>query len=551
MTLLQRVFAGFLALSCLAAVPASAAERTLIILDGSGSMWGQIGGKPKLEIAREALRTVLADLPADREVGFMAYGHREKGKCDDIELIVPPAAGTAEAIGKAADAMKFVGKTPLTAAVRQAADDMKYTEDKATVVLITDGLETCEADPCALAGELEQKGVDFTAHVVGFGLTAEEGKQVACLADKTGGRYIQADDAAQLKEALAETVVAAPAPPPAPEPDPAPQPAEEFNLQPTVKLSADGPLLDDGAGNVWVVYRPGQDGERGEYVMTDYNRWKGKLEPGDYVLVAEYGQAKAEQPITIRAGEVARPEFVLDAGTIMVRPLAVAGQEPDASAAVRFEYPGGDTTEYGEAKVVVPAGDQTVKVTIGAGMATESFALAAGATVRKDIVVGVGHVVVNAFYVEGMKVEDGALFFRIVKAKKAIDGSQEQVSYEYGPDKDHDLPPGDYVALAEMDQAHGEAQFKVASGDNLNVSVVLQAGVLSIAAPGATRIAVLGAAKDIQGNRKEFGVAYSDKHQTTLPAGDYVVQAEYGEAAAPKEATAKVTAGERTEISIP
>ena len=52
-------------------------------------------------------------------------------------------------------------------------------------------------------------GVDFTANVVGFGLTAEEGKQVACLADNTGGKYIQADDAKGLEEALVETVVRA------------------------------------------------------------------------------------------------------------------------------------------------------------------------------------------------------------------------------------------------------------------------------------------------------------------------------------------------------
>ncbi len=186
--------------------PALAADRTIIILDASGSMWGQIDGKPKLEIARQSLRTVLQSLPADREVGFMAYGHREKGSCEDIELIVPPAAGTAGAITAAADSMKFLGKTPLTAAVRKAAEALKYNEDKATVVLITDGLETCNADPCALGKELKASGVDFTAHVVGFGLTADEGRQVACLAENTGGKYIQATDAAGLEDALKQTV---------------------------------------------------------------------------------------------------------------------------------------------------------------------------------------------------------------------------------------------------------------------------------------------------------------------------------------------------------
>ena len=201
---------------------AFAAERTMIVLDASGSMWGQIDGKPKLQIARDTLKTVLRTVPSNMELGLMAYGHRQKGSCEDIELVVPPAAGTVGAITSATDSMTFLGKTPLSAAVKKAAEDLKYTEDKATVILITDGLETCNADPCAVGNELEEAGVDFKAHVVGFGLTAEEGRQVACLAENTGGKYIQASDAAALEEALKETVVAeAPPPPPAPPQPPA------------------------------------------------------------------------------------------------------------------------------------------------------------------------------------------------------------------------------------------------------------------------------------------------------------------------------------------
>ena len=116
----------------------------------SGSMWGQIDGRAKLEIAREALGTVLTGLPENTEIGLMAYGHRTKGDCGDIELIVPPASGTGPAIIDAANAMKFLGKTPLSDAVRMAAGDLRSTEEKATVILITDGIETCDADPCAL-----------------------------------------------------------------------------------------------------------------------------------------------------------------------------------------------------------------------------------------------------------------------------------------------------------------------------------------------------------------------------------------------------------------
>lgn len=196
--------------------PAFGAGQAMIVLDASGSMWGQINGKPKLEIARETLATVLADTPKGMELGLVAYGHRQKGSCDDIELVVPAATGTGPAISAAAGKMKFLGMTPLSAAVTRAARELRHTERKATVILITDGLETCQADPCAVGKALEESGVDFTAHVVGFGLSAEEGKQVACLAENTGGRYFAAADAAALAQALTQTVVEAPVAPPPP-----------------------------------------------------------------------------------------------------------------------------------------------------------------------------------------------------------------------------------------------------------------------------------------------------------------------------------------------
>ena len=224
------ICAGVLASFLLPAAAKADSARTIIVMDGSGSMWGQIGGRPKLEIARQTVKRVLAGLPADREIGLLSYGHRRKGDCGDIELLVPPGAGTAGAITEAVETMQFLGKTPLTEAVRQAATTLRSTEEAATVVLVTDGLETCEADPCALGRELEASGVNFTAHVVGFGLSEEDGARVACLAKETGGRYIQARDAKGLNEALTQTIAEAPAvvEEPAPAPVEVPKPAAEL-----------------------------------------------------------------------------------------------------------------------------------------------------------------------------------------------------------------------------------------------------------------------------------------------------------------------------------
>lgn len=554
----RAILSGFVLLASGAA--AFAADRAIIVLDASGSMWGQIDGKPKLEIARDTLRTVLQSVPSDMELGLMAYGHREKGSCSDIELVVPPAAGSASAITQAADAMKFLGKTPLTASVRQAAEALKYTEEKSTVILITDGIETCEADPCALGRELEEAGVDFTTHVVGFGLTADEGRQVACLAENTGGKFIQAGDAATLKDALTQTVVVAapePEPQPEPEPEPAPEPAPpaaapEFNLIPEAVMAAGGePLANSGIA--WEIYRRAADGSAGEHVTTDYDGYKGTLEPGSYVVRARLGEVRVDQQLTVEAGEVYKPVFVLNAGTLIVRPRASEAEGVSDSATVLVEFSGrdGPATHYGETKTILPAGEIKVTVRIGSGEITQTVNLAAGQTVEKDIVVGVGHVTVNALYAEGgERVAASGLDVKIFKAAKKIDGTRDQVTYAYGPDAKFDLPPGDYVAVLRLDQAEVEQPFTVRSGEAGDVTANLDAGVLAITAPGARNINVFSATKDIQGERKQFGYGFDGAHQTTLPAGSYVVTTDRQDDSPARETPVTVNAGERTEVTI-
>jgi Ca-activated chloride channel family protein len=212
MRFLTKLLWTFFALLFASAAQAQDLPRTIIVMDGSGSMWGQIEGRPKLEIARETVAEVLQTIPAEQELGLMAYGHRVKGDCTDIELVVPPTAGTAAQIIATVNDMRFLGKTPLSNAVLQAAEALHYSETAATVVLVTDGLETCDADPCALGLALEAAGLDFTTHVIGFGLTAEEGAQVSCLAENTGGRYFAAGDSMALSDALATSVASSTAP---------------------------------------------------------------------------------------------------------------------------------------------------------------------------------------------------------------------------------------------------------------------------------------------------------------------------------------------------
>ncbi|WP_257385732.1 VWA domain-containing protein [Tahibacter caeni] len=213
----MRHLSGFTSLACAlgfagAATLASAADQAMLVLDASGSMWGTVGGTTKIDAARKAVAAMLDAWPPDARLGVMAYGHRRKGDCDDIEILRSPGEAGAGAIRGLIAGLSPKGMTPISAAVRKAAEALKFTEHKVSVILVSDGEETCDADPCELGAELEKLGVDFTAHVVGFDLP--EGKaraQLQCLANTTGGRYFEARDAAALAAALEQVA----APPPA------------------------------------------------------------------------------------------------------------------------------------------------------------------------------------------------------------------------------------------------------------------------------------------------------------------------------------------------
>ena len=187
--------------------------NTILVMDGSGSMWGQIDGVAKITIAQDVVNGLMATIPADQNIGLTVYGHRERGNCTDIETIVAPGPNTRDAIRDAVNAIKPLGKTPMTDSIVAAAEALRYTEDSATVILVSDGVETCNPDPCAAMRLLEEAAIDFTAHVVGFdvGSDAAALAQMQCIADETGGQFLTADNAEELSQAL-QTVSADPEP---------------------------------------------------------------------------------------------------------------------------------------------------------------------------------------------------------------------------------------------------------------------------------------------------------------------------------------------------
>ncbi len=252
--------------ACMTSFAAPArAEDAVLILDASGSMWGQINEEAKISIAKRVLGGVIDDIPADRRIGLIAYGHRREGDCKDIEEVAAIGAPRAD-IKAAVTKLNPKGKTPMSDSVKLAAEKLQYATNKATVILVSDGIETCEPDPCGVASALEAAGADFTVHVVGFDVAEENAQaQLRCIAENTGGKFVSAANASELGAALNETMV-----------ETAPPPSANLYLRAT-ELEG-GLVIEDGL--TWRV-TPAAGGEA-VISETDKGEVEATVAPGSY-----------------------------------------------------------------------------------------------------------------------------------------------------------------------------------------------------------------------------------------------------------------------------
>jgi hypothetical protein len=186
-----------------------------IILDTSGSMRKKLEGRPRIDIAREALIALVSeDLPEGVLVAIRTFGGEGKGRkarCGTrLSLPLAPldVASTVRLIGTLEAAKKT--KTPLAAALIAVAGDLATVTGPRTVVLIADGDETCRGDPEAAIETLRASGLDVHVNPVGFALDDEALKErMSAWVELGGGSYFDASGA----DALIESILTAVSPP--------------------------------------------------------------------------------------------------------------------------------------------------------------------------------------------------------------------------------------------------------------------------------------------------------------------------------------------------
>jgi len=182
-------------------------SRILFIFDASNSMAGQWDGARKIDMARDVLYETLDSLEnmPNVEMALRVYGHQSPvppQDCSDTKLEVPFGPSNAARIRQKLKDINPKGTTPIAHSLELAPDDFPLCNFcRNIVVLITDGIEACDGDPCRVSQSLQEKGVILRPFVIGIGSDPGFRETFNCI-----GEYFDAPTQEEFRGALEDVI---------------------------------------------------------------------------------------------------------------------------------------------------------------------------------------------------------------------------------------------------------------------------------------------------------------------------------------------------------
>lgn len=528
-----------------------------IVLDGSGSMAGWLDGAKasKIDMARAALDPLLAKLPPTSRVGLVAFGHRRKGNCGDVEALVAPAA---DGLGKTVAALPGIGPTgkgPLVQALRQAAEGLAASGGSSrSIILIHDDADNCNQDACAAASEIAKAQPGLAVHVVTIGAKPQTKAAMACIAATTGGRQFEVSDEATLAAALTETLQLA-----ALDAVPVPKPA----VRPDAKLSEPGVVLSaslsDGGEALaekvrWRIAREdgGKPPEALDVVSPEVVQ---SLPPGRYTVEAELGQARASQIVEVPGDKPATVRLNLQAGRIIL--AAAPGQSGTGLMTLTRLEPKREAVFVGRsptAPLVVPAGSYELRLDDGLLHQMSQIAVGAGQDVDVGRPTPTGRLELEALSAEnGPGIE--AVIYSIEKDDPDAPQGRREVARSAAPRPDFTLPAGTYYVTARAKQVETRQRLAISAGATVKHTLVLAMSRLALNAKANASLSPQGKALNfrvfgLDGGEREIARSAEARPVLTVPAGRYRVEARLGSENAKAVSDVEVHAGKDMEVTL-
>lgn len=181
--------------------------RILFLLDASASMFARMENHQRWTVAKDVLKNMADSLNGiDKvEMALRVYGHtthKHKQNCQDTELEVPFQTRNGEKIKEELEEIRPKGTTPIAYSLKRAARDFPQSGNvKNVVILLTDGLEECDGDPCAVSKALQENKVFLKPFIIGIGMSEDFKDQFNCV-----GRYYNATNKTEFERVLSLVV---------------------------------------------------------------------------------------------------------------------------------------------------------------------------------------------------------------------------------------------------------------------------------------------------------------------------------------------------------
>ena len=329
---------------------------------------------------------------------------------------------------------------------------------------------------------------------------------MSCIAEQTGGLFLEAKDADELTDALTRAVAVAPPPqaPVAPEPV-----AVEHNLVMTASLAPGRMLTERNTRfDVFAVDAEGNPADKPLDYTYKNGEWRRFYEPGRYLVRASSDMAVAETVVELTETETLEQEIVLNAGLVSLSVAPTPGADADADAFVELRAGGEREVGYGTLVNVLPAGEVSALGKIGEAQASATRTLSAGEVVEWKLVAAAGSLIARAVYARGgEQAGRGTVHMQLFEAAQALDGSRKRVASSYGPPARFEVPPGEYVLVSRIDLVSKENDILIEPGEETDITISLDAGIVDISvAPDAAADADRNAAWRIaSGDVKQSG----------------------------------------------
>ena len=180
--------------------------RILFLLDASGSMLAPWENTYRIVAAKRLLTDLVDSLTVNQnlDLALRVYGHQYHRKfqnCQDTKLEVPFNGRNHEQIRQRLIDIKPQGTTPIAYSLQQAANDFPDNNARNIVIIITDGIESCDGDPCAISLALQRRNIFLKPFIIGIGMDEQFESQFGCL-----GEFFDANNILGFKQALNKAI---------------------------------------------------------------------------------------------------------------------------------------------------------------------------------------------------------------------------------------------------------------------------------------------------------------------------------------------------------